>query len=547
MLTCYVVVSLPHVELKERQPPPPPTVLTFPRYQPEAPGSNLDEQTDIDLMKLFIPIRSYTDITATHVSVLNLHINHDAALDQLVPTYHLPPPQWDTSSSASSAVSSEVPGELKILGNGKPAPGCKEYQTLVKEILFDAENVYKSLQGYDAPSNQNPLRVSHYRKFYQELRNVADYWDTSSDDSYATPEGKPVPPPTLSADDPSASDPTKPSAVYTGRRTSTGDKMPAEHRDKVVSELVEPVLWLFGCRSDTLRTPLPLNIQTIRIPIGFAGLAYRTPVARPPSIVGSLEGPLIGIQTRTQTQFDRNDEAIHRIDLLREVGAMLLIAQMRAREGTEEVIRGLDKWYVTRPRWGGGSGVARGIPLGVASEEDTATGVLSEPRTDEGDEEQSEEPPKKMRKEEKLARVAKMKEARRREDVRRSTLPPSSKWDKRVKYMHIGKGENDEFDSVSTLTHSYYWCPLLTPHIVSNLSSEQIYLISSVNHHISLLRILVHPKYLEWLDKGGKAMGEPWHKLQMDRTRWYDLFTPEDRKEVLRGVWGILSYLARAQ
>jgi hypothetical protein len=539
-------VSLPHIELKDRPPPPPPTPLTFPCYQPEVDGPDLDERTDVDLMKLFISIKAYTDITATHVSAFNLHVNREVALDQLIPAHHIPPLEWATSSSPHSAVSSEVRGEFKVLGNGKPAPGCKAYQALVKEILFDADKVYKSLSNLDIPSDPNPVRVSHFRRFYQELRNIADYWDTSSDNSYATRDGKPVPPPTPATDNLLASDDNKPATVYIGHRTSSGDKMPVEYRDKVVRELVEPIIWQFGCRSDAPRAQLPLNIQTLRIPIGLAGLAYRTPVERPQSIAGTLEGPLTGVQTRSQTRFDPDDVAVHRLDLLREVGAMLLIAQMRAREGTEELIAGLDKWYVTRPRWGGGTGLAIGTPLGVASEEDAAIAAQSESSSNQGSEEQSEEPPKKMRKEEKLVRVAKMKEARRREDVRRSTLPPTSKWDKRVKYMHIGKGDNDEFDTVSIKTNSHYQLFLLSPRAASNLSPRQIYLISSVNHHISLLRILVHPKYLEWLAKGGKAVGEPWHKLQMDRTRWYDLFIPEDRKDVIRGVWGILSYLTGA-
>ena len=47
---------------------------------------------------------------------------------------------------------------------------------------------------------------------------------------------------------------------------------------------------------------------------------------------------------------------VEMLDLMREVAAMLLLGQERAREGKSPTIPGQGKWYTTVPRWGGGPG-----------------------------------------------------------------------------------------------------------------------------------------------------------------------------------------------
>lgn len=84
--------------------------------------------------------------------------------------------------------------------------------------------------------------------------------------------------------------------------------------------------------------------------------------------------------------------------------------------------------------------------------------------------------------------------------------------------------------------------------------SRQIYLVSSVAHHVSILHLRVHPKYLEWLaaDQFHPDPANPrpdpdpeWFKLELQRTPWYDLFDPEQRVQAMRACWGVLGYLMR--
>lgn len=75
-------------------------------------------------------------------------------------------------------------------------------------------------------------------------------------------------------------------------------------------------------------------------------------------------------------------------------------------------------------------------------------------------------------------------------------------------------------------------------------------MVSSLNHHISLLKLRIHPLYLQYMTEGKLPEGVPsdpdWCSPKLQRTRWFDLFNTEDRLEAMRGIWGVLSYLMRA-
>ena len=232
--------------------------------------------------------------------------------------------------------------------------------------------------------------------------------------------------------------------TYTGRRTSTGAKMPARYRNDLLKEFLEPLLWAFGCRYETRRIQSHLSVRNLRIPVDLSGVVYSAPKERPSSIVGSLVGPLIAVQGRHGTTFGKDDAQSDSVDLLAEVGAMLLIAQERAREGTVEISPNLNKWFVTKPRWGGGTGEAIGEPLGPVCEEEI---VIHQEQSNDLSM-QSEEPPTKKRSQDKRVRAAKARETAKKENLRKSTMPPGPRWDSRVKYMRLGKDAENDFDNV---------------------------------------------------------------------------------------------------
>jgi len=74
--------------------------------------------------------------------------------------------------------------------------------------------------------------------------------------------------------------------------------------------------------------------------------------------------------------------------------------------------------------------------------------------------------------------------------------------------------------------------------------------------------MLVRPIYLHYLTTGSMipsptgtppsssspdAASRPRYILEMRRSRWYDLFDAEDRVEAMRGIWGVMAWLMRAE
>ena len=74
-------------------------------------------------------------------------------------------------------------------------------------------------------------------------------------------------------------------------------------------------------------------------------------------------------------------------------------------------------------------------------------------------------------------------------------------------------------------------------------------MVSALFHHIAIVKLTVHPLYLDWLSEGSLPKTTPdnsWFSPIVQRTKWYDLFRPEDRAEAMRGLWGVFSYMMRA-
>jgi hypothetical protein len=77
---------------------------------------------------------------------------------------------------------------------------------------------------------------------------------------------------------------------------------------------------------------------------------------------------------------------------------------------------------------------------------------------------------------------------------------------------------------------------------------EQVFLISSLYHHVSVLKLRVHESYLDYLTDGILPSCVPadnsWSSPTVQRTRWFNLFAAEDRAEAARGIWGVMACLA---
>ena len=383
---------------------------------------------------LFASVRYIYDLTCDHAEALNLKVTRDVPLEQLVPSKYLPPTSWQ-QNPAQKGGSDVFPASLpssETLSNGAAIPSHEVYFTRMKELLFSNEDAFRFLQKLTPLPDHPPVRLVQFRKFWDNLAVMAQYWDTSLDNdtslaptqadrdcmdvdsvrSEANREDRDI------MDDTMLTTNTK---TYTGRRIGTGRDMPEQYRDETVRTFVETVAWAFGCRVERPRVLPKLKMQNLFLPVRQTGVVYRSPKDRSRARHGFVEGPLIGIQCRGDTSFrangDRQGEGKGELaDLLREVGAMLLTAQERAREGQEEPKRGEGKWWAHTPRWGGGLG-----------------GEVCDP--DEKIEDDATNSRKRMRKPSVTEAYKSMK-------------PPLSTWDKRVTYMQIGREKGSEYDEV---------------------------------------------------------------------------------------------------
>ena len=146
-----------------------------------------------------------------------------------------------------------------------------------------------------------------------------------------------------------------PEGTYRGTRIGNGACMPEQHRYETVRAFVEPIAWAFGFTISVHRKPSVLGIKNLRIPIKSSPCIWRPPKEREKARMGWLVGPVLGISCRGETEF-ADDRADSVLDALKEIGALLVLAQERARQGKSEVKPGEGKWWTTVPRWGGGVG-----------------------------------------------------------------------------------------------------------------------------------------------------------------------------------------------
>lgn len=89
----------------------------------------------------------------------------------------------------------------------------------------------------------------------------------------------------------------------------------------------------------------------------------------------------------------------------------------------------------------------------------------------------------------------------------------------------------------------------------TDFSAHQIFMVSSLNHHISILKLTVHEAYLDFLETEKIPThfrpdppipaDQGWCSPRLERTQWYDLFNVDERVQAFRALWGAMAYLSR--
>jgi hypothetical protein len=180
-----------HDTKKKRVPPAKPTPVTFPNLQPPEPSTSGPPQSwtasnGSGVSAHFLALKKPTDVTIDTLALLNVTFQPECDFETLFSSLsneaqsHLPPKDWlkppehiDLLMSSGSAVT--------LLSNGRRKPDHNEFFVRARELLFNNDDAFSTLTRKGS-RGQAPLRLAHFRKFWEGLDNMAYYWDNSLDE-----------------------------------------------------------------------------------------------------------------------------------------------------------------------------------------------------------------------------------------------------------------------------------------------------------------------------------------------------------------------------
>ncbi|KYK60722.1 uncharacterized protein DCS_01860 [Drechmeria coniospora] len=487
---------------------PPPTPINLPRYQPDANAPSPS------LPSLLAQVgRSTIALGPVGFAAIGLELKLDAAIEDLVPDRSYTPDfrRWDQLTPDESR--DENHATLRPLSTGGLSPGCQVYLERKRELANKNEDAFRTVRRLPAPKGSTQARLGNAYEFFRCLELFTVYWD---DPARPPPETEPLAavattPEESAARNEAESEAGKGPETPPTSRTSCGQSMPAEFRQTLVAAFVKLVAYDFGCNVSMSRVEPRLHLNSPPGPdqrksytACHCHFIFQSPTSREAARAGLMYGPVAAVSVRPTVTFTSPDVGTDQsLDLAREVTAALVTAQHRAREGRAERRFGEGAWWTSKPRWGGGQGgpIGREVDvISVRADEDGGPAGRDGP----------------------LAKV--VKKSRRNMsiyDSYRMVRPPSTCWDRKVKYETIGKAQGADHDDV--------------------------FVVSSLFHHISLLRFRVPLRLLDVLDGSPEpdASGRSWGKVQAWRSPWYDLFDTHERIVAMQLLWGVMSYQMR--
>ena len=449
-----------------------------------------------------------SEIQLAHFEAIGIHVISDASPRDIIPDPAFLPPSEEWLAICPDQLEAKNEASKKALNNGKLSPGMKTYIERRHELSIDNAAAFRTVLRLPTPAGETAVRLGNAYAFFKSLEQLSTYWHDTSLPKQA--EETPTDEPSTSTASPAAP------ASQTNERLGSGSPLHAEYRQQLITAFIKMVAYDFGCNVAFPRCEPRLHlIPPPPSPPSYfnssATFIHRTPADPASTRSGIIEGPLAVISSRASTIF--STPADSNLDFGRELVAVLLTAQQRAREGKTEKRFGADAWWTSKPRWGGGHGGPIGREADIPEELPARTRPGAE-------------------------RVSAMNEIKRaiggisdsatgKRNKRpggshlyenyRKMLPPSSGWDRRARYSAIGK--------------------------VGGSGADDIFLVSALNHHVSIVRARVPDSLLEALE--GKDA--EWERVVVWRSKWFDLFLKEDRIHGMNLIWGMMAWLMRSE
>ncbi|KAH8819627.1 hypothetical protein F5884DRAFT_20307 [Xylogone sp. PMI_703] len=527
---------------------PPATKPVFPDCTPQVDEGSSHSADPSDLVSILQSIYRPPDVTLAHFQALGLHVIPDAPAEDIIPDPSFLPPADEWTALDPETIDNVNESTRRPLNNGNLSPGVKTFVERQKELSIDNAAAFRTVRRLPAPAGEKQARLGNAYEFFKNLEYFSGYWEDTS-----------LPPKSETCDEAASTEenaPELPPHLQIHVRAGTGPQMPTDYRQQLLTAFIKLVAYDFGCNVSIPRIeprlhlahPSPTNSKShTRPPSYFTSPALtfitRTPTDRTSARTGIIEGPAAVISGRASTTFAKPTDSY--IDLAREVIAILLTAQQRAREGKQEIRFGAGKWWTEKKRWGGGPGGSIGREADKADEladptsstsstavESTSSqsntsssslaaitkaigGIGGSTSTTSSSGSSGTHPSKKLRKGTSSGNTLHIY------DNYRKMHPPSATWDRKARYSAIGTQKGVGYDDV--------------------------FLVSALNHHVSIIRCRVPNALLEILSGEGsqQAGGRSWGRLCMWRSRWFDFFLVKDRVEAMQIIWGMMAYLMR--
>jgi hypothetical protein len=522
-----------------------------------------------------------SEFTVAHLEAIGVRVTSDAAISQVIPggdhivqTFA----KWDEYSRDECHPHNEA--SRLPLSNGRLSPGCLVYFDRKQELSTANEAAFRAVRRIPPPKGQSQARLGNAYEFFRHLEMFSAFWDDTSrqakgaeqqeeeQQSEVDLEGDTAMSGTESPKSTSTttSSPDKPKPSSTESlfyRTGTGSQLPAGSRDGILTAFLKLVAYDFGCNVSVprieprlhLKSTIPGEPPKVKLASYFrcdCTFINRTPTTREAARALIVEGPLAAVYARHTTSFTERDAMY---DFSRELIAALITAQYRAREGKSQERIGKDVWWASKPRWGGGPGGPIGKEIDslsttkgdeVVGDKDApppaTRGELPEIPVLAAGASLSSPYPKSARpgggsrlsfgaqddagKDLTPDTLTQMTHRRPKKsgqmpeyDRYRMVRPPTSSWDKKVRYEAIGRLPGADYDD--------------------------IFVISCLFHHISVLRVRVPDRLLVVLDGAEEKESRSWGGLEVVRSKWFDFFLVEDRVEAMRCIWGVMAWLMR--
>ncbi|CAM1503787.1 Fc.00g013780.m01.CDS01 [Cosmosporella sp. VM-42] len=491
---------------------PPPTPITLPRYQPFAKDDDPVQPSESLPSLLQHTGRSPAILGRLGISAVGLNLNLDAKPEDIIPDPSYIPnfDQWDKLSLDEAREQNH--DTRNPLRNGNSSPGCQTYIERKNELSTPNEDAFRTVRRIQPPKGKQQPRLGNTYEFFRCLESFTSFWDDPTQPPQLPPSPEITSPEELNSPSETKPEDAKKDDGPTVLRTASGSSMPADYRNSLISAFIKLVAYDFGCNVSPSRVEPRLHLRSPEgsrdprktyCPSGCT-FVFQSPMTREAARAGMVYGPLAAVSARGTTDFLTPDmETAQALDLAREIIAGLITAQHRAREGKTEMRFGDGQWWTKEKRWGGGPGG----PIGREVEKDAVQGDKDAKPTDEDGIQRplSKKPRKNMSI----------------YDNYRMIRPPASTWDRKAYYAAIGKPKGTDYDD--------------------------IFVISSLFHHISILRVRVPNRLLEVLQgsRDQDLTKRSWGKVEAWRSPWYDLFEAEQRVTALKLLWGVMAYQMR--